>query len=127
MKITTADKLAVGFSALCVIHCLAVPLLLVFLPSMAALSLNQEAFHTWMVVGVIPTSAYALTLGCKAHKKTSILVYGVLGLSGLIGSVLLGEHFLGELGEKLLTVISTTIVAYAHVRNFKLCQTKSDC
>ena len=123
----TADKFAIVFSAMCVIHCLALPLLLIFIPSMASLPLNQEAFHTWMVVAVIPTSAYALTLGCKAHKKASIAIYGVLGLCGLIGSVLLGEHYLGELGEKVLTVVSTAIVAYAHVRNFKLCQTSDKC
>ena len=123
----TADKLAVGFSGLCAVHCLALPLMLTLIPSMASLSLYKETFHAWMVVAVIPTSAYALTRGCRTHKEKTVVFYGLLGLSGLIASVLLGEHNLGEVGEKLITVVSSSIIAYAHVRNFKLCQAKDNC
>lgn len=50
------DKFAIGLSAMCAIHCLAVPVLLVLLPSAAALGLGNEQFHFWMLVAVLPSS-----------------------------------------------------------------------
>ena len=123
----SADKLAISFSSLCAIHCLAVPLLIVLLPSMAALPLNQEAFHFWMVVAVVPTSIYALTLGCKKHKNMAIAIYGVIGLTILVAAAALGEDLLGEFAEKGLTLIGACMIAFAHLKNYRLCQQSSKC
>lgn len=76
-KIT--DKLSISLSLLCVVHCLAVPVMLALLPSMAALQLDNEAFHYWMLLAVIPTSIYALTMGCKRHKHFRLLIVGGTG------------------------------------------------
>ena len=62
------DKFAIGLSMLCAIHCLLLPLLLVALPSISALQIENEAFHFWMLAAVIPTSLYALSMGCKKHQ-----------------------------------------------------------
>ncbi|MTI12948.1 MerC domain-containing protein, partial [Sansalvadorimonas verongulae] len=62
------DRLAISLSFLCLMHCLALPLLLVTLPSLTVLNLENELFHVGMVAFVIPTSLYALTLGCKKHQ-----------------------------------------------------------
>ncbi|WP_281557834.1 MerC domain-containing protein [Thalassomonas sp. RHCl1] len=126
LQIST-DKLAISLSMLCVLHCLAFPLILVLLPSIAALPLEQESFHLWMVLAVIPTSIYALTLGCKKHKKRSVLFGGLFGLAGLIAALYLGESLLGETGEKLLTVAGATLIALAHYKNFQLCHQLSPC
>ena len=66
------DKMAITLSIACAIHCLALPLLLLLLPSFMVLQLNNEAFHTWMVIIVLPTSVYALFMGCKQHKRYKI-------------------------------------------------------
>ncbi len=50
------DKMAISLSLLCAIHCLALPLLIVLLPSITALQLYGEDFHLWMLLAVIPTS-----------------------------------------------------------------------
>lgn len=121
------DKLAIGFSTLCVMHCLALPLLIVLLPSVGSLSLQQEVFHLWMVIAVIPTSLYALTLGCKKHKKTVLFKYGIVGLIMLIAALSVGEHLMGELGEKLFTLIGAIIIAVAHIKNYRLCQQADKC
>lgn len=42
------DNFAIGLSMLCAIHCLLLPLILVALPSLGALQLQNEAFHFWM-------------------------------------------------------------------------------
>ena len=131
MKTTQAamDKLAIGLSLACAVHCLALPLLLVLLPSMAALQLDNEAFHLWMIAAVLPSSVYALSLGCKQHKRYRLFFLGSTGLVLLVLALGLGEERIGAFGEKLLTVIGAGFVAMGHWLNYRLChaQNHKDC
>lgn len=122
---TFTDKLAIGLSLLCAVHCLAFPLAMIWLPSIAALKLDGEAFHVWMLVAVIPTSVYALTMGCMKHKRYQLLFLGFIGLAFLISAVLL-EETVGVSGEKWLTVIGATLMAIGHYLNFRLCSSHGD-
>jgi hypothetical protein len=123
----STDKMAISLSLACVLHCLAVPLFIVFFPSFAIIPLEGEAFHFWMIVAVIPVSIYALALGCKKHKMLSFMVTGLLGLSCLVVAILLAESHLGETGEKVLTVLGAALIAFSHARNFSLCQKLEQC
>ncbi|MFT5163481.1 MAG: hypothetical protein ACI9FJ_002077 [Alteromonadaceae bacterium] len=122
-----SDKLAISLSLTCAIHCLVTPLLLLLLPSFAALQLDTEAFHYWMVIAVLPISVYALFLGCKHHKRYRLLLIGLLGLTILVLAVVLGEALIGEFWEKALTLIGATVIASSHLWNFRLCQAHRDC
>ncbi|MGB1139980.1 MAG: MerC domain-containing protein [Halioglobus sp.] len=122
-----ADRAAIGLSLLCVVHCLALPVLLVMLPSLAGLGLDDDRFHTWLVVVVIPLSAFALTLGCARHRNMNILYTGVAGLVVLCLAPLLGHDMLGEMGERALTLAGAGLIALSHVRNFRLCRNGAAC
>ncbi len=115
------DKFAIGLSMLCTIHCLLLPLVLVVLPSLTVLPFADERFHLWMLILVIPTSLFALTLGCKQHKRYGLLVMGMIGL-GFLMSAVLAESFVSPAGEKILTLIGTVFVALGHIWNYRLCQ-----
>lgn len=123
------DKLAIGLSLMCVIHCLGITILLALLPSMVALQLDDEAFHLWMIVAVLPASAYSLTLGCKRHKRYRLLILGSIGLTLLVMALVLGEERIGDVGEKILTVIGAGFVAVGHWFNYRLCRVQKyiDC
>ena len=123
----STDKMAISLSFLCVLHCLAIPLLVTLLPSLAVMPLAQESFHFWMVVTVIPISIYALTLGCKKHKTLSVVITGLLGLGVLISAVMFGESHLGERGEKIFTVLGAMLVAISHYQNYSRCQKVEQC
>lgn len=75
-----------------------------------------------MLVAVIPSSIYALTMGCKAHKRYRIFYWGVAGLILMSLAVLLAHELIGETGEKLLTLVGALCVVIAHWGNFKRCQ-----
>lgn len=122
-----SDKLAISLSFLCAMHCLATPLVLVLLPSIAALQFNNEAFHIWMVTIVIPISIYALTMGCNQHKRYQLLALGGAGLAFLLLAVLLGETVIGEFWEKTLTLVGSILIIIGHYRNFRLCQVQESC
>lgn len=116
------DKLAIGLSWLCVMHCLALPIILILLPSLTVLGLEDESFHFWMLVAVLPTSLYALFIGCKQHQQHRLLAVGLGGLLVLLLAFFFGHDWLGEYGEKGLTVVGAMMVAYSHRRNYRLCQ-----
>ncbi|KZX58736.1 hypothetical protein A3709_17180 [Halioglobus sp. HI00S01] len=122
-----ADKAAIGLSLLCAVHCLAVPLLVVLVPSLATIGLADESFHTWMILAVIPTSAIALTLGCRKHRHLGVAYTGIAGLVLLCLTPILGHDTLGELGEKALTLAGATLIALSHIKNFQLCQEGESC
>ena len=121
------DKAAIGLSLACTIHCLASPLIIALLPSFVALQLNDEAFHMWMVFAVVPMSVYALTMGCRQHRRYHLLTLGLLGISCLILAIVLSEALLGETGEKLLTSLGAGAIAYGHYRNYRLCRYQEQC
>lgn len=116
------DKFAISLSLLCAIHCLASPVMLVLLSSLTVLQLDNEAFHQWMLVAILPATIYALTIGCKKHKRYQLLFLGFTGLTLLVLAVFLGEKTTGEYGEKILTVLGATLIASGHYFNFRLCQ-----
>lgn len=124
---TATDKLAISLSLLCAVHCLALPLLVVALPSLAALNLDNEAFHLWMLVAVIPVSFYALTMGCRKHKRYFIAAFGAAGIGFLIFAVSIGSMLYGETGEKTFTVIGASMIAIGHFFNYRLCQDAKNC
>ena len=122
-----ADKASIGLSVLCALHCLALPLVVVLLPSLVALGLEDESFHLWLVIVVIPVSAYALVMGCSKHRRMGVLYIGLLGMGILCLAPFVGHEFLGEFGEKLLTLAGAVIIAATHVRNFRLCRQSTSC
>ena len=116
------DRAAIGLSFLCTLHCLATPILIATLPSLAALSLDSEAFHLWMLVAVLPISLFALVLGCRKHKNYQVLGLGFAGLAVMVAAVVFGHDYLGEMGEKTMTVTGAGLVALGHFLNQRLCQ-----
>ncbi len=121
------DKAAIGLSSLCAIHCLIFPLVLIVFPSFASLPLNNEAFHLWMVLAVIPMCIFALGQGCKHHKQSHLLGLGLIGLACLVSAVVLGEHLLGEALEKFLTAVGSAILVFGHYKNYRLCKSHDSC
>ncbi len=121
-----SDQAAIGLSGLCTLHCLALPLVLTLLPSALAITLGSEAFHLAMIAAVIPTSVYALTVGCKQHQRYRLLVLGGAGLLLLIGAAL-GEHYISEWQEKALTVAGALLLAASHALNYHQCKQHDDC
>jgi hypothetical protein len=79
-----------------------------------------------MLVIVIPVSGIALASGARKHGNYMLLFMGLIGLLVLASAVILGEDLLGELGEKLVTVCGSAIVAVAHFKNYRFCR-DTDC
>ena len=115
------DKIAIGLSIACVIHCFLVPSFIILSPAFLSIELDNELIHYLMLFLVFPISMIALSNGFKNHKMISYFLIGMTGLLILICAVLFGESFLGHTGEKALTLIGAIILSIAHYKNFKAC------
>ncbi|MGB1090477.1 MAG: MerC domain-containing protein [Oceanobacter sp.] len=120
-----SDRFAIGLSFLCTLHCLALPVAITLLPSLAALPMADESFHFWMLAVVIPISGFALFTGWRKHRSSAVLARGMTGLTLMILAVLIGHDLLGEAGEKGLTLLGAGLLAWAHWLNQKACRAQN--
>ena len=118
------DKIAISFSVVCALHCLLLPIAVIFLPSISATFLGTEDFHKTLLYFVIPSSIIALSLGCKMHGKYEVYSYGFFGIGALLFASFFGHDYFGEVGEVSLTLLGAGIVSLGHYKNQKLC---ADC
>ena len=121
-----SDRIAMGLSFACVLHCFLAPSLIVLSYGVSSFNIESELIHYLIIMLTVPISIFALTLGYKNHKGVSFFVTGVIGISVLILAVIMGEDILGDVGEKGLTLVGSIIVVYAHYSNYRTCQ-KLDC
>ena len=125
-SISWVDHFAIGVSALCLAHCLLMPALLVILPSMNASFMAGENVHRCLVYVVIPSSLFALSLGCKQHGRRSFMLIGLCGLGFLILGACADLIGLKHIWEQVFTVLGALFIVFAHARNFQMCR-KSAC
>ena len=122
----TLDKWAVSASTICAIHCLTLPLLLGVFPALSTSIFGQEMFHQLLLWLVIPLSMFSLTLGCRIHKSLFVAGFGITGILILVLAATIGHDGLGEIAERIATLIGASAIATAHVKNYLLCR-KHDC
>ncbi|WP_293369501.1 MerC domain-containing protein [Nevskia sp.] len=115
------DGLAMLFSALCLVHCLALPVLVAALPLAASSFVADERFHQWLLLGAVPTSLIALGWGWRRHRQPLVAWLGSLGMGFMVFAAF-GIEFglLDALGERALTIVGAVLLAVAHLRNYQL-------
>jgi len=113
------DRFAVLLSLVCMIHCLAIPLLAALLPIVGGVLLPDREFH-WVMLGlVLPASLWALMSGCRRHRRLRVAAIGSAGLGVLIAVALFGHALFGPAGERFATSAGSTLVAVAHFLNYR--------
>ena len=115
----TSDKFAMSFSAICMIHCLFAPSLIILSYSSLALTVESELIHKAILLLTIPVSIFAISLGYKNHSNNSIIYTGIAGLTILISALLIGES-IGENAELILTITGSLMVIACHYRNYRI-------
>jgi len=109
------DGAAVGLSALCLIHCLALPLLVAGLPFLAQFS--EGHLHAQMLVVVLPLSIIAFGLGYRHHRSTRIVLTGVVGMLTLVTGATVAHSQLGLAADRSFTIVGALVLATAHFYN----------
>lgn len=108
----TLDRLAIGLSALCVVHCVATVFLLTLLASAGGMLLHP-AVHEVGLGLAIALGLFALVRGAVDHGYTLPAAVGGLGLGVMTGalSVSHGPE------ETVYTMVGVAILALGHDLN----------
>ena len=109
------DRTAIALSGLCVLHCLAMPLVLLLLPFLG--QLTEGHFHLQMLVVVVPVSTIALSLGYRKHRRLAVLVAGAGGLLLLFVGGTWMHNEIGIIADRATTITGSLLLASAHFYN----------
>lgn len=109
------DNAAVALSGLCLLHCLALPVVIAVLPFLG--QFGEGHFHVQMLIAVLPVSIIAFTSGFHRHRNRSVVAWGGVGVVLLVvgGTVAHGSY--GIVADRLLTICGALILAAAHYFN----------
>ena len=108
------DRMAIGLSALCIVHCAATLILLATLASWGAAFADPAVHEIGLAIAVV-LAALALGFGYARHRKRVPMLVGMIGLV-LMGCSLMADHGLGEFS---LSVSGLILVIFAHHRNMR--------
>ncbi|MGH8195359.1 MAG: MerC domain-containing protein [Woeseiaceae bacterium] len=112
------DKAAVTLSGLCLLHCLAMPVVLAALPFFSEIPTGH--LHAELLIIVIPVSVVAFLSGYRRHGNRRVLALGTLGLVILtMGGTYAHSHY-GLAADRALTIAGSLILAVTHFRNSRL-------
>lgn len=113
------DRVAIALSTICIVHCLAMPLLIAVLP-VAALAIGGDGhFHSLMLWFVVPTSVLGFGLGLRVHRRIDIVAMGAAAIAALAAAALWGHSAWDPSLEVTANVAASVLLAAAHWRNFR--------
>jgi hypothetical protein len=114
------DQVAIALSAVCLVHCLAVPVLVAVLP-IAAISFGDgQHFHGLMLWLVVPTSVLGFGLGYRLHRRGDIVAAGAGGVAILATAAVYGHAAWPVAAEASVSVAGSLLLGSAHWLNFRL-------
>jgi MerC mercury resistance protein len=114
VRVRRWDMVGMVVSAACVVHCVAMPLVLGLLPAFGLGFLARDGFHQALSVVVLVTALGAFVPGFRTHRQ------GRIPLIGFLGAALLGFAAFAPLSlvaESILTATGGTVLVFAHVMN----------
>jgi len=137
-----SDKLSICLSVCCILHCIALPFIIIMIPSVASLWINDESVHVLLVLMAIPISLFAMGISLRKHHNYKCIALALIGLTLLVIAIFMhdigfsGEHGHVEYGnnehghedhggldetlETVFTVLGGLLLLSAHFLNIRL-------
>jgi hypothetical protein len=118
-----ADVLGMATSALCLVHCLAMPVLLAMLPAVGWA--GDESTHALLVGVALLAALVSMVPGYVAHRRKGVLLAGGTGLACLAIAVFVVGPRYGHGWETAVSVAGAALLGWAHLRNRVCCRRHS--
>ena len=110
------DKLGVCTSAFCMLHCLAVPLLVIFGLDSLLFAIDQEWIELTIIGASLVIGLVSFMGGFIQHRQHFVPVLFVAGFLLLVN----GEAVAGSWQAAGLSIAGAAVIAYAHIQNLRL-------
>ena len=92
-----SDKLSICLSLCCILHCIALPVLILMIPSISSFWINDENVHIFLVLLAIPISLFAMGKSLRIHNNYKCIALAVVGLLLLVAAIFM--HDIGVIVE----------------------------
>lgn len=106
-----SDRAAIALSFGCVAHCVALPILAVLMPFLAAIA-EAEWIH-WTFAGLAIMASSSVPILSVSARRPAFLIPAGIGMA-LISFALFAEQ--ANLDETPPTIIGGILIAFAHLR-----------
>ena len=91
-----SDKLSICLSLCCILHCIALPVIILMIPSFASLWINNEKVHVILVLFAVPISLFAMAKSLRVHHNYKCISLAVIGLFLLVGALFMHDINFGS-------------------------------
>lgn len=118
-----ADMVGIGLSFTCLIHCLALPLLILLAPALSRWIALPEGVHAVILLLALPAAATAMIDGWRRHRRLLPALLAVTGLALLAAGLSAHEGWIAvanrAAADRVLTSVGALGLAAAHLVNWR--------
>lgn len=113
------DRIGMSLSGICVIHCLALPVLVSLMPLWTAASVLHDWLHPIFAVLLIPTTILAGLAGYRRHRRLSVPVLLAMGLGIIVVAAIVFHEEWGSVREIAFTTVGSIVLIAGHLLNWR--------
>ena len=121
------DQLGVALSIVCLLHCLALPVLLAAFSVSGALFLHDNVTHQFLAFFLTIPALFSALPGFRFHRRISPMILIAIGVLGVFLAAFWVGDVIGESSETLLTIFSSISLIVGHVINNSFCRVCPKC
>ena len=121
------DAFGACVSGLCLVHCVAMPLILAFAPTLAHLVPGDELVHHVLAFLVVGAGVPSFLAGVRKHKRRRVLAVGFAGIAVILGALAFGDRFNSHAAEISVTMLGSLLLTMAHLANRTFCRRCKNC
>ena len=121
------DNVGACVSSLCLVHCVCMPLLLAFAPTLAHAIPGDELTHRLLGLLVVSAGVPSFGIGFRKHRKKAVLAAGLVGIGLILGVLAVGDRFNSHAAEIAATMLGSCVLTMAHLANKTFCRRCSQC
>jgi len=121
------DNVGIAASTLCAIHCLLLPGMLAFAPTLAHLLPANETIHRTLAYLLAAMGLVAFWIGYNVDRRKLVLLLLVVGIFGVTVGAYADSLLPTHTWEVAITLTGSSFLVAAHHLNRTLCRTCRVC
>jgi len=117
MKKVVWDRLGIAFSSACVVHCIIVAFVPLFLPVLSQYT-HSSWVHLFVLATMLITTPFAFVPGYKKHGLTWILTTALTGLLLVFLGLVVEEKVSDQISHGI-SIMGSVFLVIAHAKNIQ--------
>lgn len=117
VAIVSMDALGIAASSICLVHCLAMPFVIGFLPLLGLQFLQGHFAHVVLAFFVLTFALFAIVPGFLKHRNNGVLLFMSSGLAMVLFATFGAGALFGESWEVPLITVGNLFLVGTHMRN----------